>query len=131
MNARKNTDIFNSWINLESPKPGNKMMLQYLNTNLWVFKSSENSFGFLITNTLGELKSEYKNIVAKWEPKFVDKLNNITLKNCLVIETRNQIDSKLFCKSISSLFEKIDNYHLFKTSEIDEALIKMEEITLK
>lgn len=131
MNARKDTDILNSWINLESPKPGYKMMLQFLKTNLWVFKTSENSFGFLITNTFGELKSDYKNIVAKWEPKFVDKLNNITLKNCLIIETRNQIDSKLFCKSISSLFEKIDKYHLFKTSEIDEALIKMEEITLK
>lgn len=131
MNAPKNTDILNLWINLESPKPGNKMMLQYFNTNLWVFKSSENSFGFLITNTLGELKSEYKNIVARWEPKFVDKLNNITLKNCLVIETRNQIDSKLFCKSISSLFEKMDKYHCFNTSEIDEALNKMEEITLK
>ncbi len=131
MQVQNNSEILKLWTELPCPTPGNKMMLQYLNTNLWVFKSSDNSFGFLITESLGELKSDYKNIIAKWNPQFVDKINNITLKNCLVIETNKQIDSKLFCNSISSLFEKTDKYHFFKTNELDEALRKMEEITLK
>jgi two-component system OmpR family sensor kinase len=49
------------------------------------------------------------------------------LNRCLIIESKENIDSKLFCSAISSLFEVQDNYHLFKIHEIEDALKKIEE----
>ena len=131
MENKKHIEILKSWDKMTRPNPGSKMMLQYLNTNLWIFKTSEKMFGFLISGTIGQLKNNYKNIVATWQPLFVDKINNIKLENCLVIEATNNIDSKLFCTNISSLFEIQDKNHLFKVNEIEEALRKIEDITLK
>lgn len=131
MENKKHIEILKSWDKMTRPKPGAKMMLQYLSTNLWIFKTSDNMFGFLISGTIGQLKNNYKNIVASWQPHFIDKINKIKLENCLVIEASKNIDSKLFCTNISSLFEIQDKNHLFKVNEIEEALRKIEEITLK
>ena len=131
MENKKHIEILKSWDKMTRPKPGAKMMLQYLSTNLWIFKTSDKMFGFLISGTIGQIKNNYKNIVASWQPHFIDKINKIKLENCLVIEASKNIDSKLFCTNISSLFEIQDKNHLFKVNEIEEALRKIEEITLK
>ena len=131
MENKKHIEILKSWDKMAVPKPGAKMMLQYLSTNLWFFKTSDKIFGFLISGTIGQLKNNYKNIVASWQPYVIDKINKIKLENCLVIEASKNIDSKLFCTNISSLFEIQDKNHLFKVNEIEEALRKIEEITLK
>ena len=127
----KQTEILKSWDAMSLPSPGSKMMFNYLNTNLWIFKSSDNNFGFLISGTLDQLKNNYKNIVTSWQPVFHNQKDNIKLRNCLVIEASKNIDSRLFCINISSIFEIQDKNYLFKISEIEDALRKIEEITLK
>jgi hypothetical protein len=131
MENNKHIEILKSWDKMTLPKPGAKMMLQYYSTNLWIFKTSDKKFGFLISGTIGQLKYNYKNILTSWQPHFIDNKNNIKLENCLVIEASKNIDSKLFCTNISSLFEIQDKNHLFKVHEIEEALRKIEDITLK
>ena len=65
MEIKKHIEILNSWDKMAIPKPGAKMMLQYLSTNLWFFKTSDKMFGFLISGTIGQLKNNYKNIDCK------------------------------------------------------------------
>ena len=62
MENNKHIEILKSWDKMTRPKPGAKMMLRYLSTNLWIFKTSDNMFGFLISGTIGQLKNNYKNI---------------------------------------------------------------------
>ena len=131
MENKKHIEILKAWDKMNVPNPGAKMMLQYLSTNLWIFKTSDKIFGFLISGTMGQIKDNYKNIITSWLPHVIDKINKIKLENCLVIEASKNIDSKLFCTNISSLFEIQDKNHLFKVNEIDEALRKIEDITLK
>jgi hypothetical protein len=123
--------IFNSWQRIPKPKQnGNFEIFQYLKTNLWVLKNSNGGFGFLITDTISQLSLEYKNIHSHWKRSL--KNNNGQILNlCLIIESNDLIDSKLFCSAISSLFEIKDKNYLFKINEIEEALRKIEEITLK
>lgn len=123
--------ILKSWDELALPIPGAKMMFKYLNTNLWIFKTSDNTFGFLISGTMGQLKSNYKNIIVSWQQYIKNKIDKIKLENCLIIEASKNIDSRLFCTNISSLFEIKDKNHLFKINEIEDSLRKIEEITLK
>lgn len=123
--------ILKSWDELALPNPGAKMMFKYLNTNLWIFKTPDNTFGFLISDTMGQLKSNYKNIMVSWQQNVIDKINKIKLENCLVFEASKNIDSRLFCTNISSLFEIKDKNYLFKINEIEDSLREIEEITLK
>ncbi len=130
--SKRYIDIFNSWKNIPVPKQrGNIGMFQYLKSNLWVLKNSDNSFGFLITDTISKLESDYKNIIVEWKPKLRDTKNNNFLKKCLIIESKGDIDSTLFCSAISSLFEVEDEYKIFSLYDIKEALSKIEEITSK
>lgn len=123
--------ILKSWEELALPNPGSKMMFKYLNTNLWIFKTPDNTFGFLISGTIGQLKNNYKNIITSWQENVFDKKNKIKLENCLLIEASKNVDSRLFRTNISSLFEIIDENYLFKINEIEDLLRKIEEITLK
>ena len=123
--------IYNSWKEITLPKQnGGFEVFQYLKSNLWVLKNSNGGFGFLITDTISKLDSDYKNIVSDWKKNLKNK-NGQILKRCLIIEAKDNIDSKLFCSAISSLFEIKDKNYLFKINEIEEALRKIEEITLK
>jgi hypothetical protein len=129
--SNKEKDIYSTW--KKSPIPtqkGSFELFQYLNTNLWILKNSFGGFGFLITDTISKLESDYKNIVSEWKTK-LKNTEGQTLNRCLIIESKENIDSKLFCSAISSLFEVQDKYHLFKIHEIEDALKKIEEITLK
>ena len=124
-------DIYDSWEEIPLPKhSGNFEVFQYLKTNLWILKNSKGGVGFLITDTISKLDSEYKNIVSDWKKNLKNK-NGQILNRCLIIEAKDNIDSKLFCSAISSLFEIKDKNYLFKINEIEEALRKIEEITLK
>lgn len=127
----KQNEILKIWDAMALPSPGYKMMFNYLNTNLWIFKSSDNNFGFLISGTLGQLKNNYKNIITSWQPVFHNQKDKIKLRNCLVIEAKKNIDSRLFCINISSILEIKDKNYLFNITEIEDALKKIEEITLK
>jgi hypothetical protein len=128
---KKESDIYSTWKKVPTPiKKGNYELFQYLNTNLWVLKNSVGGFGFLITDTISKLGSDYKNIVSEWKSKLKNK-DGQTLNRCLIIESKENIDSKLFCSAISSLFEIQDKYHSFNVHEIEDALIKIEEITIK
>jgi hypothetical protein len=123
--------IYNSWEQIPLPKHnGSFELFQYLKSNLWVLKNSNGGFGFLITDTISKLDSDYKNIVSDWKKKLKNK-NGQILNRCLIIEAKDNIDSKLFCSAISSLFEIKEKNYFFKINEIDEALRKIEEITLK
>ena len=126
----KKKDIYDSWEEIPLPKhSGNFEVFQYLKTNLWILKNSKGGFGFLITDTISKLDSEYKNIVSDWRKNLKNKDGQI-LNRCLIIESKDNIDSKLFCSAISSLFGIINN-KIFNINEIKEALRKIEEITLK
>jgi hypothetical protein len=126
-----NNKIFNDWNGLLLPTKGHKMMFQYLNTNLWIFKTYDGRFGFLISGTLGQTKNNYKNIIIEWQYLVEDKENRIKLKNCLIIEASQKINSQLFCSNISSLFKVHDKNYFFKINEIEDSLKEIEEITLK
>lgn len=129
--SNKGTDIYSKWKVRPLPKQkGGFELFQYLNTNLWVLKNSVGGFGFLITDTISKLESDYINIVSEWKTKLKNKEGR-TLKRCLIIESKENIDSKLFCSAISSLFEVQNNDYLFKIHEIEDALRKIEEITLR
>jgi len=129
--SKSHLEIFRLWKKLQLPSSSNIRMFQYLKTNLWIFKTSNNLFGFLITDTFSTLKSEYKNIKSDWKPKITNSESNEKLNNCLIIESGENIDSKLFCTTISSLFEPRVHSKYFDIYEIEEALEKIEEITLK
>ena len=129
--VKKDIEILEAWNNLNIPRPGKRMMFQFANTNLWILKTSKNKFGFLISDTMGILKYNYKNIYTEWKESITNYENNIKLKKCLVIESKENIDSRLFCSAISSLFENQKINHLFGIDEIENALRKIEEITLK
>jgi hypothetical protein len=129
--SNKGADIYSRWKTSPLPKQkGNFELFQYRNTNLWVLKNSVGGFGFLITGTMSKLDSDYKNIVSEWKNKLTSKTGQ-TLNRCLIIESKDSIDSKLFCSAISSLFEVQNSQHLFKINEIEDALKKIEEITLR
>lgn len=129
--SKKENDIYSTWKKRPLPlQKGNFELFQHLNTNLWVLKNSTGGFGFLITDTISKLNSDYKNIISEWKIKLKNKEGQ-TLNRCLIIESKENIDSKLFCSAISSLFEIQDNYHSFNVHEIEDALRKIEEITLK
>ena len=72
MENNKHIEILKSWDKMTRPKPGAKMMLRYLSTNLWIFKTSDNMFCFLISGTIGQLKNNYKNIIVIKEYIFRD-----------------------------------------------------------
>ena len=115
----KEKDIYSIWKKRPLPtQKGNFELFQYLNSNLWILKNSIGGFGFLITDTISKLDSDYRNIVSEWKTKIRNKEGQ-TLSRCLVIESKENIDSKLFCSAISSLFEIQDNYHIFNIHEID------------
>ena len=123
--------IYNTWKNIPTPKNETKFeTFQYLKTNLWILKNSKGSFGFLISNTISKLDSGYKNISADWKLKLTSNGAKIISK-CLIIESKENIDSELFCSAISSLFEITDKKKIFKVDDIQEALQKIEDITIK
>ena len=124
-------DIYNSWQRIPKPNQnGYFEIFQHLKTNLWLLKNSNGGFGFLITDTISQISKDYKNIRSHWK-KSLKNNKGQTLNECLIIESSNIIDSKLFCSAISSLFEIKDKNYIFKINEIEEALRKIEEITLK
>ncbi len=124
-------DIYNTWEKISMPKQkGAFEIFQYLNTNLWILKNHLGCFGFLLTDTLSLLNSEYKNITSDWKKSLKNKQGNV-LNRCLIIESKISIDSKLFCNAISTLLQIKDKNKFYSISEIQEALKKIEEITLK
>ncbi|MFD3393395.1 PD-(D/E)XK motif protein [Aquirufa sp. OSTEICH-129V] len=129
MNKEK-LNIYTLWVSLDSNK--DSYNLRQLNeTNLWIFKNQENQFGFLITNTLGTFNYTYRNINVEWKSQLEDLKSKNKLKHCLVINSNTNIDSILFCSAFSTIFEGFENNHQFKISEIELALNKIEQITLK
>jgi hypothetical protein len=124
-------NIYTEWENLAPAKTINSYNLKQIKqTNLWIYKNHLNCFGFLITDTFSQLQYEYKNIVVNWKVQLVDSTSGNKLSNCLIIESKNNIDSRLFCSSLSSIFE-VDLKHKFNVNEIEIALSKIEAITLK
>jgi hypothetical protein len=129
--SNKNLLIYNRWKKMPLPKiSGNLEMFQFYKTNLWFFKNSDGNFGFLITGTICKLSSKYKNITPSWKKKLKNSCGQ-ELKHCLIIESNNSIDSELFCSTISFLFEDNNRDRIYKADEIEAALLKIEEITLK
>ena len=125
------TDIYNTWEKISKPKQkGSFEIFQHLNTNLWVLKNYTGSFGFLLTDTLSLLNSDYKNITSNWKKTLKNKEGRV-LNRCLIIESTISIDSKLFCNAISTLLHIKDINKFYSISEIQEVLNKIEEITLK
>lgn len=129
MDKRK-IDIYSLWISLDSNKDSYNLR-QFNDTNLWIFKNPDNQFGFLVTNTLGTLSSTYRNIQIEWKSLLEDLKSKNKLKHCLVINSNKNIDSILFCSVFSSIFEAFEYNHQFKILEIEIALNKIEQITLK
>ena len=130
MTTKKN--IYTLWDNLNAAKNKDSYNLNQFNqTNLWIFKNQNNRFGFIITNTFSSLKSEYKNINIVWKQNLKDSITGNKLTNCLIVESSNIIDSRLFCSAISSIFDVEDNKHQYKKHEIEIALNEIEAITLK
>ena len=124
--------IYNLWNNLSEAKNKDSYNLNRINqTNLWIYKNQNNRFGFIITNTFSSLNAEYKNITISWKHVLKDSITGNKLTNCLIIESNNNIDSRLFCAAISSIFEIEDYNYQFKKKEIELALNKIEAITLK
>ena len=66
--TKQQTKILKSWDELALPNPGAKMMFKYLNTNLWIFKTPDNTFGFLCKDCLGgdEWEDKIKIINHDW-----------------------------------------------------------------
>jgi hypothetical protein len=129
--SNKNSAIFDIWIKTPLPKiKGNREMFQLYKTNLWIFKNSFGDFGFLITGTICKLSQKYKNIIPSWKRKLKNSKGQ-ELKNCLLIESNNTIDSELFCSTISFLFDDKDKNRIYNAEEIEAALLKIEKITLK
>ena len=78
--SNKATDIYYTWKKSPLPKQkGGLELFQHLNTNLWVLKNSVGGFGFLITDTISKLESDYKNIVSEWKTKLKNKENEIII----------------------------------------------------
>jgi len=126
-----NSNIYTQWKNLAPAKNKDSFNLKQFNqTNLWIYKGYNDCFGFLITNTFSQLQNEYKNIATDWKVQLADSSSGNKLSNCLIIESNSNIDSRLFCSAISSIFEVENNYR-FKIQEIEVALSKIEAITLK
>lgn len=124
-------DIYNTWEKISKPKQkGSFEIFQHLNTNLWILKNHIGSFGFLLTDTLSLLNSDYKNITSDWKKTLKNKEGRI-LNRCLIIESAINIDSKLFCNSLSTLLQIKDKNKFFTIVDIEEVLRKIEEITLK
>ena len=76
------------------------------------------------------LNSDYKNITSDWKKTLKNKEGRV-LNRCLIIESKINIDSKLFCNAITTLLHIKDKNKFYTISEIQEALKKIEEITLK
>lgn len=128
----KDADIYSKWNKMPPPKAqGNWTLIQFQKTNLYILKNANGGFGFLITDTYTKLESDYKNIVSQWKDKIINPGNKKILNRCLIIESKENIDSKLFCSAISSLFEIQAMNHLFNINEIEHALKKIEQITQK
>jgi hypothetical protein len=124
-------DIYDSWEKLSTPKQkGAFEIIQYFKTNLWILKNNLGCFGFLLTDTISKLDSDYKNITSDWKRSLKNKEGRV-LNRCLIIESKINIDSKLFCNAITSLLDIKDKNKLYTINEISEALIKIEEITIK
>lgn len=129
---KNKSNIYNLWNNLVEAKNKDSYNLNRINqTNLWIYKNQNNRFGFIITNTFSSLNAEYKNITISWKQLLKDSITGNKLTNCLIIESNNKIDSRLFCAAISSIFEIEDHNYQFKKQEIELALNKIEAITLK
>lgn len=126
-----NSNIYSLWKNLVPAKNKDSFNLKQFNqTNLWLYKSYNDCFGFIITNTFAQLQHEYKNIDTDWKAQLVDLSNGGKLSNCLIIESNSNIDSRLFCLALSSIFD-VEINHRFKVQEVEFALSKIEAITLK
>jgi hypothetical protein len=124
-------NIYNSWERLSTPKQkGAFEIFQYFKTNLWILKNNLGCFGFLLTDTISKLDSDYKNITSDWKKSLKNKEGRI-LNRCLIIESKINIDSKLFCNAITTLLDIKDKNKFYAINEIREALIKIEEITIK
>jgi hypothetical protein len=125
------TNLYTTWEKI--PKPNNKGSLevfQYKNTNIWFLKNHLGCFGFLLSDTISHLDSEYKNITSDWKPNLKNNKGGF-LNRCLIIESKSNIDSKLFCSTIETLIERNDINKLYKVNEIQSILSKIEEITLR
>jgi hypothetical protein len=124
-------NIYESWEKLATPKQkGAFEVIQYYKTNLWILKNNLGCFGFLLTDTVSKLDSDYKNITSHWKKSLNNKEGKV-LNRCLIIESKINIDSKLFCNAITSLLDIKDKNKTFTLNEIRDALIKIEEITIK
>jgi len=124
-------NIYNSWEGLSTPKQkGAFEIFQYFKTNLWILKNNLGCFGFLLTDTISKLDSDYKNITSDWKKSLKNKEGRV-LNRCLIIESKINIDSKLFCNAITTLLDIKDKNKFYAINEIREALIKIEEITIK
>ena len=124
-------NIYNSWERLSTPKQkGTFEIFQYFKTNLWILKNNLGCFGFLLTDTISKLDSDYKNITSDWKKSLKNKEGRV-LNRCLIIESKINIDSKLFCNAITTLLDIKDKNKFYAINEIREALIKIEEITIK
>ena len=90
--SNKATDIYYTWKKSPLPKQkGGLELFQHLNTNLWVLKNSVGGFGFLITDTISKLESDYKNIVSEWKTKLKNKDNEIKVLNNFLETFKNEI----------------------------------------
>lgn len=125
-------DIYSIWASIDRPSTReNLSLLQYKNTNLWILKGYSNQFGFLLTDTMSKLSYDYKNIVHDWKNQMHDINSNKILKNCFIIQAKQNLDSKLFCSTISFLFDASSENTIFYLQDIEIALKKIESITLK
>ena len=124
--------IYDSWLKMPlPPKKGNFRLSQYKKSNLWIFKSYEGRFGFLITGSLQNLKVSYKNIITTWRLRLTNIESNKPLKQCLIVESTSIIDSELFCSVFDYFFSQYDAGKVYTVSDIEEALDRLEDIILK
>lgn len=123
-------DILTSWEQAKVPNTNNLTLINYPKSNLWILKTHDKRFGFLIVGTLGQIKDNYKNLEIKWIPNLYDNSGK-KLENCLVITGAKNIDSYLFCSAINSLFKTVKDEKVFSVKEIKAALNEIDKITRK
>lgn len=134
MNKVKNKkgNLHERWITLPLPTTKvNRLLQQYNQTNLWIFKNYEGRFGFLITGSVHKPDSSYKNITISWQRKLIDLQSGRTLQQCLIIESAHERDSELFCSVIDHFFGQHITGTVYSGADIEAALEQLERIILK
>ncbi len=115
------------WEKLKTPSPNNYSAIQFHNSNLWVIKNSNNSFGIILSEVTDMIKKKYDNIIIERKGKF--KSDQTVLKNCILIQNNHTITPKSLCDAINSQLRQQAVKDFYEINDLKKVLNEIYRIT--